>query len=232
MTNSPGSVRPWPGRPPNRPPCSAPSSTGPRRRHRSSCAPSTPRHPQPPLELLRLALTESASPYAGRGFAFIAHTGEAHFLPEGNGFLVPAVDGHTLKAASFLSNKWPWLGASAPDTFVLRASIGRIGESGLLDRPDRHLVRTAIAELHHAVGPMGEPVATRVTRWDRGLPQYGVGHWDRVGRIRAAVAELPGLALCGAAYEGAGVAACIATARTAATTLIDTPTAHPAPAGV
>lgn len=82
---------------------------------------------------------------------------QAHFLPEGNGFLVPPVDGHTLKAASFLSNKWSWLRDSAPETFVLRASIGRIGEDELLSRPDRHLVRSAIAELHHAVGPMGEP---------------------------------------------------------------------------
>ncbi|MER5871095.1 protoporphyrinogen oxidase [Streptomyces sp. NPDC002044] len=140
----------------------------------------------------------------------------AHFLPEGNGFLVPPVDGHTLKAASFLSNKWAWLRAAAPDTFVLRASIGRIGEEDLLARPDRHLVRTAIAELHHAVGPMGEPLAARVTRWDRGLPQYGVGHRDRVARIREAASELPGLALCGAAYEGVGVAACVATGRAAA----------------
>ncbi|MFD3757210.1 protoporphyrinogen oxidase [Streptomyces sp. NPDC058622] len=140
----------------------------------------------------------------------------AHFLPEGNGFLVPPVDGHTLKAASFLSNKWAWLHAAAPDTFVLRASVGRIGEDDVLARPDRHLVRTAIAELHHAVGPMGEPLAARVTRWDRGLPQYGVGHRDRVARIREAASGLPGLALCGASYEGVGVAACVATGRAAA----------------
>ncbi|WP_330332487.1 protoporphyrinogen oxidase [Streptomyces sp. NBC_00536] len=171
------------------------------------------------------------SPLAEAELAGIAHAStavitmafsraQAHFLPEGNGFLVPPVDGHTLKAASFLSNKWAWLGTSAPDTFVLRASIGRIGENELLDRPDRHLVRTAIAELHHAVGPMGEPVATRVTRWDRGLPQYGVGHRERVARIREAVGKLPGLAVCGAAYEGVGVAACVATARTAARSLL------------
>lgn len=171
------------------------------------------------------------SPLAGDGLAGIAHAStavvtmafsrsRAHFLPEGNGFLVPPVDGHTLKAASFLSNKWAWLHAAAPDTFVLRASIGRIGEDDLLARPDRHLVRSAIAELHHAVGPMGEPLAARVTRWDRGLPQYGVGHRDRVARIRGAAAELPGLALCGAAYEGVGVAACVATGRAAARQLL------------
>ncbi|MFJ9337930.1 protoporphyrinogen oxidase [Streptomyces sp. NPDC101733] len=159
----------------------------------------------------------SGIPHASTAVITMAFSrSQAHVLPQGNGFLVPPVDGHTLKAASFLSNKWRWLHDAAPATFVLRASIGRIGEDELLDRPDRHLVRTAIAELHRAVGAMGEPLATRVTRWDRGLPQYGVGHRERVTRIREAAAELPGLALCGAAYEGVGVAACVATGRAAA----------------
>ncbi|WP_347232462.1 hypothetical protein [Streptomyces sp. C] len=97
----------------------------------------------------------------------------------------------------------------------MRASVGRFGEEGP-DRPDRHLIRTVTAELRRAVGPMGDPHAARVTRWDRGLPQYGVGHLDRVARIRGAAAKLPGLALCGAAYEGVGVAACVASGRAAA----------------
>ncbi|MEU9164324.1 protoporphyrinogen oxidase [Streptomyces sp. NPDC048424] len=176
-------------------------------------------------ELLRphspLAESElSAIPHASTAVITMAFSrARARFLPEGNGFLVPPVDGRVLKAASFLSNKWGWLHASAPDTFVLRASVGRIGEEELLRRPDRHLVRAAIAELHHAVGPMGEPLAARVTRWDRGLPQYGVGHRERVRRIREAAAKLPGLALCGAAYEGVGIAACAATGRAAAASL-------------
>ena len=58
-------------------------------------------------------------------------------------------------------------------------------------------------------------MATRVTRWGGALPQYTVGHLDRVARIRAAVATQPGLAICGAAYDGVGIPACVATARTA-----------------
>jgi oxygen-dependent protoporphyrinogen oxidase len=54
-----------------------------------------------------------------------------------------------------------------------------------------------------------------VTRWGGALPQYTVGHLDRVAAIRAAVAAQPGLAICGAAYDGVGVPACIGTARTA-----------------
>ncbi|MET9466727.1 FAD-dependent oxidoreductase [Streptomyces sp. NPDC006544] len=174
------------------------------------------------------------SPMAEAGLSSIPHAStavitlafsraRAHFLPTGNGFLVPPVDGHTLKAASFLSNKWSWLHDRAPETFVLRASIGRIGEDELLSRPDRHLVRSAVAELHRAVGPMGEPLASRVTRWDRGLPQYGVGHRERVARIREAADELPRLALCGAAYEGVGVGACVATGLAAGRQILSQP---------
>ena len=59
-------------------------------------------------------------------------------------------------------------------------------------------------------------MATRVTRWGGALPQYTVGHLDRVGAIRATVAAQPGLAVCGAAYDGVGIPACVATARAAA----------------
>jgi oxygen-dependent protoporphyrinogen oxidase len=58
-------------------------------------------------------------------------------------------------------------------------------------------------------------VAQRVTRWGGALPQYNVGHLDRVQRIRAAVAAEPGLAVAGAAYDGVGIPACIATAKAA-----------------
>ena len=56
----------------------------------------------------------------------------------------------------------------------------------------------------------------RVSRWGGGLPQYSVGHLDRVASIRAGIAAEPGLAICGAAYDGVGIPACIATARLAA----------------
>jgi oxygen-dependent protoporphyrinogen oxidase len=58
-----------------------------------------------------------------------------------------------------------------------------------------------------------------VQRWGGGLPQYAVGHVDRVARVRSAVAEVPGLAVCGAAYDGVGVPAVIASARAAVASL-------------
>jgi oxygen-dependent protoporphyrinogen oxidase len=136
-----------------------------------------------------------------------------------SGYLVPAVDGRAVKAATFSTVKWPHLAGAqasgAEPLEIVRCSVGRIGEEALLQRDDDDLASLAAAELTEATGVRGAPVATRVTRWGGGLPQYTVGHLDRVARIRATVATQPGLAVCGAAYDGVGIPACVATARTA-----------------
>jgi oxygen-dependent protoporphyrinogen oxidase len=136
-----------------------------------------------------------------------------------SGYLVPAVDGRAVKAVTFSTVKWPHLAqATAPGAEpleIVRCSVGRIGEETLLQRADEDLAALAAAELAAATGVHGSPAATRVTRWGGALPQYTVGHRDRVGRIRAAVAAQPGLAVCGAAYDGVGIPACVATSRAA-----------------
>jgi len=135
-----------------------------------------------------------------------------------SGYLVPAVDRRAVKAVTFSTVKWPHLaGASAdPDLEIVRCSVGRIGEEALLQHADDELAALAAAELAAATGVRSGPVATRVTRWGGALPQYTVGHLDRVAAIRSAVAAQPGLAVCGAAYDGVGVPACVATAGAAA----------------
>jgi oxygen-dependent protoporphyrinogen oxidase len=136
-----------------------------------------------------------------------------------SGYLVPAVDGRAVKAVTFSSVKWPHLAETLPGDAgpleIVRCSVGRIGEEALLQRSDDELAALAAAELAEATGVRGGPAARRVTRWGGALPQYTVGHLDRVAAIRAAVAAQPGLAVCGAAYDGVGVPACVATARSA-----------------
>ncbi|MBB1241997.1 protoporphyrinogen oxidase [Streptomyces durbertensis] len=137
-------------------------------------------------------------------------------VPRGSGFLVPPVDGHTIKAATFSSNKWQWVADQDPGLFLLRTSVGRIGEPALLERDDDELVRLSLRDLREATGLAARPVASLVTRWRAGLPQYPVGHLDAVGRVHRAIAELPGLAVCGAAYGGVGIPACVADGHRAA----------------
>ena len=85
----------------------------------------------------------------------------------------------------------------------------------MLQRADEELVALSLADLRTPSGWRRTPVDTHVQRWGGGLPQYAVGHLDRVARIRAAVAEVAGLAVCGAAYDGVGIPAVIASARRA-----------------
>lgn len=156
-------------------------------------------------------------PYASMAIATLAYPAEAFpRVPEGSGYLVPAVEGHAVKAVTFATVKWPHLRTAAPGLIVVRCSLGRIGEEALLQRDDRELAATAASDLAEATGVRGTPAAARVTRWGGGLPQYLVGHRGRVARIRAGVASQPGLAVCGAAYDGLGIPACIATAAAAA----------------
>ena len=136
-------------------------------------------------------------------------------LPDTSGYLVPAVDGHPVKAVTFSSVKWPQLRQRAADLIFVRCSLGRIGEEQVLQRDDAELTVLAAADLAAATGVRGAPTASLVTRWGGALPQYTVGHLDRVARIQASLATQPRLAGCGAAYAGVGIPACIATARAA-----------------
>ena len=130
-----------------------------------------------------------------------------------SGFLVPPVEQRTIKASTFSFAKWAWVRDLDPDLVVLRTSLGRHGEETTLQAADEGLVRVSLADLAAMAGVTARPVDTHVQRWGGALPQYAVGHLDRVARVRAAVADLPGLALCGAAYDGVGVPAVIGSAR-------------------
>ncbi|MFD0688774.1 protoporphyrinogen oxidase [Actinomadura fibrosa] len=145
--------------------------------------------------------------------------------PDGSGYLVPAVENEaragSVKAVTFSSVKWPHLRERDPGLVAVRCSIGRFGEERALQRSDDELKADAMAEMAAVCGVTELPVETRVTRWGGGLPQYNVGHADRVARVRAAVAGEPGLAVAGAAYDGLGIPACIASARAAAGRVLD-----------
>nr|WP_307856546.1 protoporphyrinogen oxidase [Catenulispora pinistramenti] len=173
----------------------------------------------PAARLLKDAAPAAATELAGIAYASVAlatFVFDDAALPAGSGFLVPPADGRFIKASTFSSVKWSWLAASGKT--VVRASVGRHRETADLQREDTELAALALADLRTALGPdaLGDPVDRYVQRWGGGLPQYAVGHVARVERIRSAVAAQPGLAVCGAAYDGVGIAACVASALRAA----------------
>ncbi|MEU0331981.1 protoporphyrinogen oxidase [Streptomyces sp. NPDC006193] len=180
--------------------------------------------------LLRAESPEAAAElaaveYASMALVTLAYRRTGLNLPEGSGFLVPPVDGRTIKASTFASQKWDWIAEQDPDVVVLRTSVGRYGETEVLGRDDAELVEISRHDLREATGLDAVPLETRVTRWTDGLPQYPVGHHARVARVREHVAKLPGLAVCGAQYDGVGVPACIASAYAAVDQLAGDPAA-------
>jgi oxygen-dependent protoporphyrinogen oxidase len=140
---------------------------------------------------------------------------EAHFAM--SGFLVPPVERRAIKASTFSFAKWGWVHELDHDHVVLRTSLGRHREEAALQAPDEHLVQVSLVELEGLAGITTTPVATHVQRWGGGLPQYAVGHVQRMTRARADLP--PGLAICGASYDGVGIPAVIASARSAVASL-------------
>jgi protoporphyrinogen/coproporphyrinogen III oxidase len=135
-------------------------------------------------------------------------------LPELSGFLVPPSEGTLVKAATFVTRKWPHLtGRAGP--VIVRASLGRHGDEEQLQFDDAELIRRARRELGELIGgELPPPAAAWIQRWGGGLPQYAPGHAERVAVARG---QLPaGLALAGAAFDGVGVPACIASGERAA----------------
>ncbi len=173
-----------------------------------------------PTAAAELAAVEAASVVVVT-FAFRATDVPALAATDSSGLLVPPVEGRRIKASTFSFAKWGWVReAGARDgLLLLRTSLGRHGEAVALQASDDELVSWSLADLRDAIGLNATPVDAHVQRWGGGLPQYAVGHRDRVSRVRAAVAAVPGLAVCGAAYDGVGIPAVIGSAHAAAAAL-------------
>jgi oxygen-dependent protoporphyrinogen oxidase len=175
--------------------------------------------PGPPGARLLDAVAPEASAELGAveyaSMAVVTIAVPALEVGDSSGFLVPSVDGRRIKASTYSFNKWGWVG-ELTDLRLLRASIGRHREEASLQASDDELVAHVVSDLTTATGQEIRPVDAHVQRWGGALPQYAVGHLDRVTRIRAAVDAVPGLAVCGAAYDGVGIPAVIGSARRAA----------------
>jgi oxygen-dependent protoporphyrinogen oxidase len=154
--------------------------------------------------------------YASMAIVTFVVDGEVELT--GSGFLVPPVDGTAIKGSTFSSQKWSWLAASGRTT--LRASVGRVGDTALLHQDDATVAAAALADLRSAVGHLPEPAQWHVQRWGGALPQYEVGHLDRIDVVDRAIAAEPGLEVCGAAYRGVGVPAVIASSQGAVRRLL------------
>ena len=127
---------------------------------------------------------------------------------DGSGFLVPRAERRAITACSWTSAKWPHLAGDG--TVWLRASVGRDGDDAALALPDHALVDAVVADLADTMALRSRPAEVRVTRWSASLPQYRVGHLDRMDALDADLATaMPRVVVTGAALRGLGIPACI-----------------------
>jgi len=132
----------------------------------------------------------------------------------GFGFLVPAVARRRIMASTWSSTKWP---GRAPEGFALiRAFVGGPHNGALVELDDATMIAMVREELRAIMGIAAEPEFGRVYRWPKGMPQYTLGHLDRLAAIERRLAGHPGLFLCGASYRGVGMGDCINSAEQAA----------------
>ena len=142
--------------------------------------------------------------YASSAVVITAHklTDVRHPL-DAFGLVVPAIERRRVLAVSCASRKFP---GRAPEGHVLlRTFVGGAMQPEMLALSDEELVRIVRDELAGIFGVTGAPEFSVVARYQRGMPQYHVGHLERVAAIGAAAARHPGLALAGNAYHGVGV---------------------------
>ena len=140
----------------------------------------------------------------------------AHPL-NGFGAIVPRIENRKILSASFSSIKYA--GRAAEDDVLIRVFVGGDFQAELARLPDDELVRTAVGDLRGLLDITGEPVLTQISRRLNAMPQYFIGHIDRVAGIRERLAGHAGLHLAGNALEGVGIPHCIRSGEQAAETL-------------
>ncbi len=159
----------------------------------------------------------AAIPHASTAIVSLGYRREEIPYPlSGHGYVVPRIEGGPILACTWSSRKWA--GRAPEGCELLRVFVGRAGaiQEELPAMSDEHLLALARQEVGQRLGITAAPLLSRVQRWPRGMPQYILGHPERVARIEKAARHQPGLYLAGNAYRGVGLPDCIASGERAA----------------
>ena len=163
-------------------------------------------------------MTMEASSAVVVGFGFANATSLS--LPPGFGFLVPPGSNNLLLAATFMDQKFP--DRVPPGGRILRAFFGGVAANRLMRCGNDEIAAIARLELARILGPLPEPQVTVVRRWPNSLPQYAVGHLERMAELDQRISSLDGLWLLGNGYRGVGLPDLIRDARAAAQSAVKT----------
>ena len=153
--------------------------------------------------------------YAGSAVVSLGYArGDVAHPLDAAGLVVPRREGRKILAISFLSSKFP--GRAPAGHVLIRVFVGGALDPAAARLDDTALLARVRYEAADLLGIRGEPRLVQIDRWHAAMPQYHVGHVQRVAAIQARAAALPRLALAGAAYEGVGIPQVIASGQQAA----------------
>lgn len=158
-------------------------------------------------------------PYASTATVSVAYPLKDIPRPlNGYGYIIPRAEGRSILACTWTSTKFPH---RAPEGYgLIRAFIGRAGDDDVIARSDEELLGLVRAELHNVLGITAAPRLHRIFRWPKAMPQYTLGHLDRLAVIERRLTQHPGLFVAGNAYRGIGLPDCIASGEQAAEKVI------------
>jgi oxygen-dependent protoporphyrinogen oxidase len=164
-----------------------------------------------------LAAAHAEIPYASSVVITLAFSAQDVAPLDGYGYVIPRTESRDVLACTWSSQKWE--GRAPAGDVLVRIYAGRFGGRDLTLDSDDELGVLARAEMA-LLGVIAEPALIRIQRWPLGMPQYVLGHLERLGRVDGALAEHPGLAVAGAAYRGVGIPDCIRSGEAAAVSVV------------
>lgn len=133
---------------------------------------------------------------------------------EGTGFLVSRNSDFRITACTWTHKKWP--GTTPKDMALLRCYVGKPDDQAAVDLSDEEIINLALRDLNKTMDITEKPLFHIITRWKKAMPQYNVGHIERMKNVKESLAkELPGVFLAGGSYEGVGIPDCIDQGETA-----------------
>ena len=160
--------------------------------------------------------------YASTATINLAYRREAVGHPlDGFGFVVPFIEKRSIIACTFSSVKFP--GRAPEGHALLRAFVGGALQPDIFALEAPEMLRRVEEDLRGLLRIDEKPLFTEVSKWEKSMPQYEVGHLERIAAIENQLAQLPNLSLAGNAYRGAGIPDCIRSGETAAEKLINSP---------
>jgi len=171
-------------------------------------------------EMLSAISSDAAANLESIGYASTATVSLAYRAAElprpldSFGFVVPAIERRKIMACTFSSLKYP--GRAPAGHVSLRAFVGGTLQAELFKDDDAIMEKNVREELAELLGIEAPPLLVRVYRYPNSMPQYHVGHQERIQKIETALSKFPSLALAGSAYHGVGISDCVRTGEEAA----------------